>query len=214
MLGKPWRRDCCDEVFALASFADRKHVANSVAYLCRTRDIARITPLDDYDVELAAHLREHLRIPGMGETTARYFRDKLAMRARASDARHRRPEFVQVLNHDQIEQFMARVPPPWLIKPRSEASSLGIKKLHTRRRGVGRSMSSETASRLPHRAHDPGRRAARRLDHLGQTRRLRRGAPLPAAALRAHARGWRHLRDPHGAARREVEQKLLAATRR
>lgn len=132
LLGKPWRRDCCDEVFALASFADRKHVANSVAYLCRTRDIARITPLDDYDVELAAHLREHMRIPGMGETTARYFRDKLAMRERASARGIDVPEFVQVLNHDQIEQFMARVPPPWLIKPRSEASSLGIKKLHTR----------------------------------------------------------------------------------
>ena len=42
----------------------------------------RIVPLDDFDLEKAAALREHLRVPGMGETTTRYFRDKLAMRLR------------------------------------------------------------------------------------------------------------------------------------
>ena len=83
LLSKPWAREYVDEVFAVHSLTDRRTVINSVSYLARTRDIARIIPLDDYDVETAAHLREHLRIPGMGETTARYFRDKLAMRARA-----------------------------------------------------------------------------------------------------------------------------------
>src|SRR6185503_11768324 len=102
---------------------------NSVSYLARTRDFSRITPLDDYDVELAAHLREHLRIPGMGETTARYFRDKLAMRARASDRSIAVPEFVHVLNHDRIREFLRKVPAPWLLKPRSEASAVGIKRL-------------------------------------------------------------------------------------
>jgi len=128
ILGKPWVRDHIDEVFALSSFADRRAVVNSVAYLARTRDFSRVTPLDDYDVELAAHLREHLRIPGMGETTARYFRDKLAMRARASDRKIAIPEFVHVLNHGRIHRFLSSVPAPWLLKPRSEASSVGIKK--------------------------------------------------------------------------------------
>ena len=45
--------------------------------------IDRIVALDDFDVEKAASLREHLRVPGMGDTTARYFRDKLAMRIQA-----------------------------------------------------------------------------------------------------------------------------------
>ena len=36
-------------------------------------------------MENAAALREHLRIPGMGLTTVRYFRDKLAMRGRAKE---------------------------------------------------------------------------------------------------------------------------------
>ena len=41
-------------------------------------------------------------IPGMGDTTARYFRDKLAMRVRANDRGMRVPDFVHVLNYDKI----------------------------------------------------------------------------------------------------------------
>jgi biotin carboxylase len=128
LLGKPWAREFIDEVFAVHSLSDRRAVINAVSYLARTRDIARIVPLDDYDVETAALLREHLRIPGMGETTARYFRDKLAMRARAKDRGIAIPEFVHVLNHAKIHHFLSNVPAPWLLKPRSEASSVGIKK--------------------------------------------------------------------------------------
>jgi biotin carboxylase len=64
----------------------------------------------------------------MGETTARYFRDKLAMRARAKDRGIPIPEFVHVLNHAKIHHFLSTVPAPWLLKPRSEASSVGIRK--------------------------------------------------------------------------------------
>ena len=129
LLGKPWARERIDEVFAVPSLFDRQTVVNVVSYLARTRDIRRIAALDDYDVEMAAHLREHLRVPGMGETTARYFRDKLAMRARARDRNIPVPDFVHVLNHSRIAQFLREVPAPWLLKPRSAASAIGIKKL-------------------------------------------------------------------------------------
>lgn len=131
LLGKPWPRGHLDEVFALPSFNDRQAVVNTVSWLARTHDIQRLAPLDDYDVELVAHLREHLRIPGMGETTARYFRDKLAMRARCRDRAIEVPEFVHVLNYDRVREFLETVPAPWLLKPRGEASAVGIKKLHT-----------------------------------------------------------------------------------
>jgi hypothetical protein len=129
LLGKPWPREHVDEVFAVPSMRDRAVVVNVVSYLARTREIFRVAALDDYDVEVAAHLREHLRVPGMGETTARYFRDKLAMRARARDRGIPVPEFVHALNDDQMRAFFRSVPTPWLLKPRSEASSIGIKKL-------------------------------------------------------------------------------------
>ena len=51
-------------------------------------------------------------------------------RVRARDRNILVPDFVHILNYDRIREFMARVPPPWLLKPRSEASSLGIKKIN------------------------------------------------------------------------------------
>ncbi len=129
ILNEPWAREYIDEVFAMPSFGDRQAVLNAVSYLARTRDFDRIAPLDDFDVELVALLREHLRIPGMGDTTARYFRDKLAMRARAQDRGLPIPPFVHVLNHKRIAEYMREVPGPWMLKPRAEASSVGIKKI-------------------------------------------------------------------------------------
>ena len=131
LLDRGWARDAIDEVFAVPSLSDRRVVLNVVGYLARGRDVTRIAALDDYDVELAAHLREHLRVPGMGETTARYFRDKLAMRTRAKAAGIPVPAFTDVINDRRIAEYLARVPPPWLLKPRSEASAVGIQKLHS-----------------------------------------------------------------------------------
>ena len=125
-----WPRDAIDEVFYMPSLFHEQDMINAVSYLARSHQIDRIVPLDDYDVEMAAMLREHLRMPGMGDTTARHFRDKLAMRVRARERGVLVPDFVHVLNYDRIREFMARVPPPWLLKPRSEASSLGIKKIN------------------------------------------------------------------------------------
>jgi biotin carboxylase len=102
-----------------------------VSYLARSTKIDRIVALDDFDVEKAAALREHLRIPGMGDTTARYFRDKLAMRTRAREAGLDVPDFIHVLNHDELRAFLARVPAPWVLKPRLLAGAIGIKKLQT-----------------------------------------------------------------------------------
>ena len=58
-------------------------------------------------MENVSALREHLRIPGMGLTTVRYFRDKLSMRARAKEAGIAVPEFVPVLNYDDLREYMA-----------------------------------------------------------------------------------------------------------
>ena len=52
-------------------------------------------------------LREYLSVPGMGQTTARGFRDKLAMRSRARAAGIPCPEFVHVLNHQAIAEWAA-----------------------------------------------------------------------------------------------------------
>ena len=103
----------------------------AVSYLNRSNDIVQIVPLDDYDVETAAALREHLRLPGLGETAARFFRDKLAMRLQARANGILVPDFTPVFNYDRLRSFMDSVPPPWVLKPRSEAGAMGIKKVHS-----------------------------------------------------------------------------------
>jgi len=128
--GADWPWDSIDDVFYMPDLYRREDVIHGVSYLARSERIARIIPLDEFDLEMASTLREHLRVPGMGETTVRHFRDKLAMRMRAREAGILVPDFVPVLNYDELREFMGRVPPPWVLKPRLSASAIGIRKLH------------------------------------------------------------------------------------
>jgi hypothetical protein len=126
-----WPRDSLDDVFLMPDLARHEDVLYGISYLARTNNIDRIVGLDDYDVRLAANLREHMRIPGMGDTTGRYFRDKLAMRKRAEEAGIPVPPFIHILNYDQLNEYMNTVSPPWVFKPRFEAGSVGIKKANS-----------------------------------------------------------------------------------
>lgn len=124
-----WPREAIDEMFFMPEELPLPQLLNAVSYAARTRKIDRIVALDEFDMENVSAIREHLRIPGMGLTTVRYFRDKLAMRARAKEVGVSVPEFVHVLNYDELRDFMSRVPGPWLLKPRSQASGIGMKKI-------------------------------------------------------------------------------------
>lgn len=127
---EPWPWDSIDEVFYMPDLRKRPDIVYGVSYLMRGTRIDRIVPLDDYDVETAAHLREHLRLPGLNESTSRFFRDKLAMRIQARAHGLDVPDFTPIFNYDVLRDFMGRVPPPWVLKPRSEAGAMGIKKCH------------------------------------------------------------------------------------
>ena len=125
-----WPRESLDDTFYLPAEIPLADIVQAVTHLTRTQKIDRIVALDEYDMETAATLREHLRVPGMGLTTMRYFRDKLAMRMKALAGDVRVPDFVPVLNHGDIRYYLEHVPGPWVLKPRQEASAIGIKKIH------------------------------------------------------------------------------------
>ncbi len=124
-----WPRESIDEFFHMPDLYNLDDVIKGVSYLARDRQIDRIVALDDFDVQTAAALREHMRLPGMGDTVARRFRDKLAMRSEAAGAGILVPDFTGIFNYDRLRDFMARVPPPWVLKPRGEAAAIGIRKL-------------------------------------------------------------------------------------
>lgn len=129
--GADWPRESLDDIFFLPDMYDLNAMINGVSYLARSHRFDRIVAIDDFDVETAAALREHFQMPGLGTTVARRFRDKLAMRTAARDAGLPVPDFIQVLNHDALNEWMARVPPPWVLKPRGEAAASGIAVLHS-----------------------------------------------------------------------------------
>lgn len=129
LAGYEWPREILAGIDYIDMY-DRKAVIEHISYMARGMQLDRIVALEEFDVETAAALREHLRVPGMGDTTARYFRDKLAMRVKTSGAGIPQPRFAHVLNYDRLRDFMAEVPAPWVLKPRADASALGIRKIY------------------------------------------------------------------------------------
>ncbi len=130
-----WPRESIDEFFYLESgdnsLGNLENIMNGLAYMLRHRKVDRVIALDDFDVEKAAFVREQFRIPGMGQTTARLFRDKLAMRMKAAEAGIKVPAFSALFNDWDIQQYAENNAPPWMIKPRSEASAWGIRKVYS-----------------------------------------------------------------------------------
>lgn len=132
---KAWAREAIDDIFFVEQGPNNEwkmeDVAAGLAWLMRSRNFDRIVSLDDFDVEKGAYLREHFRIPGMGQTTARHFRDKLAMRFKAAEEGIPVPAFAALFNDDHIHEFVQRVPAPWIVKPRGQASATGMKKIYS-----------------------------------------------------------------------------------
>jgi hypothetical protein len=127
-----WPREAIDEFYYVRRDMPEEDIRKGAAYMARKERLDRIVALDDFDVETAAMLREYLWVPGMGETTGRAFRDKLAMRARARAAGIDCPEFVPLFNDAAIDEWTSRVPAPWIVKPRFQAAAIGIRKAASR----------------------------------------------------------------------------------
>jgi biotin carboxylase len=129
LAGAAWPRDAIDELHTISREADGAQWRRTVDDIARRHRIDRIAALDDFDVETAAMLREHLQIAGIGRTIASRFRDKLAMRRHAQSLGIAVPEFTGVFTDRTVNEWASRVPPPWVLKPRSSAAATGIKKI-------------------------------------------------------------------------------------
>ena len=128
-----WPREAIVEIHTMRDDATPAEVLRRVQYLARHLHIDRVVPLDEFDLEAAALVREELRLPGMGQTTTRNFRDKLAMRFAAQRAGLLVPPFSPVLNYDDLRAFLEETRGPWVLKPRTSASAIGIRKIENAR---------------------------------------------------------------------------------
>lgn len=129
MLQEDWPRDCIDQLMAVPNDADALLFIDLVAFFAREMKPDRVIALEEFDVMTAGLIREHFCLPGMNSSTARTFRDKLRMAEAAQAAGVELPDFVPLIYPSDIAEFMERVPPPWILKPRSDVSAIGIRKI-------------------------------------------------------------------------------------
>src|ERR1044071_4150744 len=132
MLQEDWPRESLDDLFAVPNDAGPPLFIDLLAFLARQRRIDRIVALEEFDVVTAALMREHLCLPGLSSSGAKVFRDKLSMAVHSQRAGINVPEFVPLVNTEEVDEFMRRVPGPWVIKPRSDVSAIGIRKVSER----------------------------------------------------------------------------------
>jgi biotin carboxylase len=127
-----WPRDAIAEVVTISRTSRDEEIRRAVGAIARRHRIDRLAALDDFDVEMAGMLREFLQLRGFGRTVSSRFRDKLTMRTEAKRLGLRVPEFTGVFNDADVNAWADRVPPPWVLKPRSSAAAIGIRKIPNR----------------------------------------------------------------------------------
>ena len=128
-MNEDWPRESIDDFIAILNDADPALFIDLATFIARKRKPDRVVALEEFDVITAALIREHLCLPGMSSSRAKTFRDKMAMAVAAVSSGLDVPPFVPLINQDEITRFMGRVPPPWIIKPRSDVSAIGIRKV-------------------------------------------------------------------------------------
>jgi biotin carboxylase len=129
VLREDWPRESLDDLIAVPNDAGPALFIDLLAFLARKMKIDRVIALEEFDVVTAALMREHLCLPGLSSSDAKVFRDKLSMAVHSQRAGIDVPDFVLLVNIEEVDEFMQRVPGPWVIKPRSDVSAIGIRKV-------------------------------------------------------------------------------------
>ncbi len=126
-----WRRDAVDEFHTVGDDSTPDDYLRTVVWLARHRRVDHVVGIDEFDVLPAAQTREFLQINrGLKVSEAMIFRDKLAMRFVAERVQILEPDFVPLFNSQDVAKFAEKVPPVWIMKPRTEVSAFGIRKIH------------------------------------------------------------------------------------
>jgi len=129
VLNEDWPRESLDDLIAVPNDAGPPLFIDLLAFLGRKLKIDRVIALEEFDVVTAALMREHLCLPGLSSSGAKVFRDKLSMAVHSRRAGIDVPDFVPLVNVEEVDEFMRRVAGPWVIKPRSDVSAIGIRKV-------------------------------------------------------------------------------------
>ena len=95
-----------------------RQLANDIAF-------THVVTNNEYDLERAGRLRDHLGLPGQSEASALSFRDKVVMKQLAS-AKVRTPQFAALDSIADLLDFIADHSYPVVVKPRKQGGSRDI----------------------------------------------------------------------------------------
>src|SRR5882672_10543648 len=105
-LDEDWPRESIADLFALPNDAPNEVFFDVIRHISQEHKIDHVVALEEFDVILAALIREHLCLPGMSSSNAAVFRDKLPMGLKARAADITVPECTPLFNHAEIGEFM------------------------------------------------------------------------------------------------------------
>jgi len=131
LLNEPWLWTALNDVKTVEDAATPEDYVRAITNIAGSRKIDRVVGLDEFDVMTAARAREHLQMGGMTSSHALRFRDKLSMRNIAHAAGIACPDFTGIFNKQTVDDYLERVQPPHIVKPRYEVSAFGIRKCET-----------------------------------------------------------------------------------
>ncbi|MCX7638876.1 MAG: ATP-grasp domain-containing protein [Pyrinomonadaceae bacterium] len=132
IINSPWAWESISEVRTVEKTATQEDYIRTITNIFGSKKIHKIVGLDEFDILTAARAREHLQLEGLTSSYVLRFRDKLKMRNLAQKTGIPCPEFTSVFNQDEINEYLERTTPPWIVKPRTEVSAFGIRKCETK----------------------------------------------------------------------------------
>src|SRR5678816_3408226 len=110
VLKEDWPGESLDDLIAVPNDAGPALFIDLLAFLARKMKIDRVIALEEFDVVTAALMREHLCLPGLSSSNAKVFRDKLSMAVHSQRAGINVPEFVPLVNREEVDAYMRAVP--------------------------------------------------------------------------------------------------------
>jgi biotin carboxylase len=124
-----WPHESVAGIFAVGDSSEANDYVKAAIRIAQNFNVTRVVALEEFDVITAGLIREYLALPGLTSSAARLFRDKLLMRIAADRAGIPVPLFINPRNPHAVSEFVENVEPPWVLKPRSDVSAIGIRKL-------------------------------------------------------------------------------------
>ena len=88
--------------------------------------VDQLIALSEFTLEIAAHVREDLGIPGPTRADVAVYRDKVRMKEILGRAGMRVPRFATCVGAEQCREFAAEVGYPVILKPVDGAASIGV----------------------------------------------------------------------------------------